>query len=482
MIAERFHEYEEFVENLEEMIAVVDRDYRFVMANRAFLRHRGMDKDQIVGRLVADTLKAGVFEKFVKQKLDACLQGEVVKFEMKYEYPHLGQRDLFVEYFPIRGPGRGVKRVACVLQDVTERRQAEAEIRRERDRAQLYLDIADVILVALDLKCRITLINRKGCSMLGWTEGEMLGRDWIDTCLPERIKPALRVTFNSLIGGDLSYVENPVLTKSGEERMIGWHNSQLRDDEGCVIGTLSSGEDITERRRVESRLHQLSGLLLQAQDNERRRLARVLHDGIGTYISGLSLALGKIRVLLDETNPVHQEVIDECKTLIRAFGGEIRAISYLLHPPTLEELGLESALEWLVRGFSERSEIEISLYTEANLGRFSAEVELTLFRVTQEALNNVYRHSGSKTASVRLFRESGNVALEISDFGKGMDASSEESTPSFTVGISGMQERVRDIGGTFVIESRTGVGCVVRVKLPVVAESKTKVRTARNPS
>ena len=117
---------------------------------------------------------------------------------------------------------------------------------------------------------------------------------------------------------------------------------------------------------------------------------------------------------------------------------------------------MQSALEWLVRGFSERSGIKISLDVEANLGRFTPEIELTLFRVTQEALNNVYRHSGSNTASIRLFRESGSIVLEIADCGKGMDASSEESEPSLTVGISGMQERVRDMGGTFVIESIAG--------------------------
>jgi PAS domain S-box-containing protein len=479
--ASKVPKYEEFVEHLDELIVLIDREYRFVMANSAYLRFRRMDKKKIVGRLVSDISGKGVFEKILKPKLDECLSGRVVKFEMKYQYPQMGERDLFISYFPVKGPKR-VERVACVFQDITERKLADAAIRMERDRAQQYLDIADVILLALDLDGRISLINRKGCAMLGWEESELLGRDWIETCLPERIKPTLRGAFNNLLGGDLSYIENPVLTKSGEERMIGWHNSLLRDEEGRVIGTLSSGEDITERRRAESRLHHLSGLMLQVQDSERRRLARELHDGIGTYISGLSLALGKIRSLLDETNPVHQKVANECKELIQAAGGEIRTISYLLHPPTLEEFGLESALEWLVRGLSERSGIKISLDVEAKMGRFPAGIELTIFRVTQEALNNVYRHSGSTTASVRLFRESGSIRLEVADKGKGMGPGFLASGPNLTVGISGMQERVRDMSGTFVIESKTGTGCVVRVTLPVPTGSNVTVRAARNPS
>jgi two-component system sensor histidine kinase/response regulator len=129
-------------------------------------------------------------------------------------------------------------------------RASEERLRRERDRAQQYLDAADVILLALDLDGRITLVNRYACSVLGWTEEELLGRNWIETSLPSRMQDALRMTFHSLLDGDLSIIENHILTRSGEERLIEWRNRLLRDDEGRVIGTLSSGTDITERNRA----------------------------------------------------------------------------------------------------------------------------------------------------------------------------------------------------------------------------------------
>jgi len=151
--------------------------------------------------------------------------------------------------------------------------------------------------------------------------------------------------------------------------------------------------------------------------------------------------------------------------------GEVRSISYLLHPPPIEEIGLVSALELLVRGFSSRSGIIISLQLATDLGRLKAETELTLFRVTQEALNNVYRHSGSSTAAVRLFCESERVVLEIADEGQGMQPVSMGSTPEFTVGISGMRERVGDVGGRFSIESVLGEGCAVRAALPLTNRS-----------
>jgi PAS domain S-box-containing protein len=154
-------------------------------------------------------------------------------------------------------------------------RRADAVIRQERDRAQQYLDIADVILLALDLEGRITLINRKGCSTLGWEEHELLGRDWVDFCLPARLRDALRTSFRKLIGGDLSYRENPVLTKSGEERMIGWRNTLLRDDRGEVIGTLSSGEDITERKLAEEDRMRVEEAL-RSSEREHRNIAAQL--------------------------------------------------------------------------------------------------------------------------------------------------------------------------------------------------------------
>jgi two-component system NarL family sensor kinase len=465
--ANRLRGYEQVVQNLEEIIVVVDRDCRYVMANQAYLDYRGVQREEIVGHLASEILDPQVLEGVIKPKLDECFQhNRVVKFELTTDSPRLGVRDLLISYFPICGPS-GVERVASITQDITERKRANELIRQERDRAQLYLDVADVILRALDVRGRVTLINRKGCTSLGWEEAELLGRDWFETCIPAGIREQIRMCFRNLLAGDLTQIENPVLTRSGEERIFRWRNALLRDEGGAVIGVLSSGEDVTERKQAESALRHLSGRLLQTQDEERRKVARELHDGIGTYVSGLSLALGKMRTFLNEKNPEHQKIVTECRELIQAAAGEIRSISYLLHPPTMEEMGLGSSLEWLVRGFSGRSGITISLQLAEDIGRLKAEIELTLFRVTQEALNNVYRHSGSSTAAVRLFQESDEIVLEIADCGRGLPPRAAGADPDFTVGISGMRERVEELGGKFSIESVAGEGCTVRAAIPL---------------
>ena len=174
--------------------------------------------------------------------------------------------------YPMVRDGKPIGSVVTFL-DVAERKRADATIRKERDRAQQYLDIADVILLALDHEGRITLINSKGCSTLGWKEQELIGRDWVDTCLPAKTRDELRAAFRKLIGGTPLHFENPVLTKSGEERMIAWRNTILRDGSGRVIGTLSSGEDITERKQAEE--------ALRRSEARARRLVESSIIGIG---------------------------------------------------------------------------------------------------------------------------------------------------------------------------------------------------------
>ncbi len=149
-----------------------------------------------------------------------------------------------------RGADGEVDFLYTVSRDITERKRAEQALRGERDRAQRYLDTADVILLKLDLEGRIVLVNRYGCSLLGWAPDELVGRDWIETCLPVRIREEVEGKRRRLLGGDLSVIENPILTRSGEERLVEWRSRLLRDDEGHVTGTFSSGTDITERSQA----------------------------------------------------------------------------------------------------------------------------------------------------------------------------------------------------------------------------------------
>lgn len=153
--------------------------------------------------------------------------------------------------------GKAIRSIG-IVQDITVRKQAEEMIVQERNRAQTYLDVVAVIMIALDSEGHIELVNNQGSVMLGYSEQELLGKDWLETCLPDRLRSDVRGVFRRLMSGDadpVEYYESPILTKNGQERIIAWHNVVLRDDTGKITGTLSSGQDITERKKAEAALH-----------------------------------------------------------------------------------------------------------------------------------------------------------------------------------------------------------------------------------
>jgi PAS domain S-box-containing protein len=340
---EKLREYEKVVEGVEEMIAVVDREYRYLIANSAFLSYRSMVKEQVVGHLVPDVLGKEVFERVIKRKMDECFEGRAVKYEVRYKYPEIGERDISVSYFPIEG-ALGTDRVACVLQDITERKRAEQELRR------------------------------------------------------------------------------------------------------------------------------LSGQLLRLQDEERRKIARDLHDAAGQDLVALATILAQLHASVPSSGRKSRKLISQCQAVADRCIRGVRTLSYLLHPPMLDEAGLEDAIRHYAGGFAERTGIEVELEVSPRFGRMKRDVELALFRVMQESLINIQRHSGSFTAKIRLERKSGVVSLEVSDKGRGTSGTellSKSGLPfEVGVGIPSMQERVKLIGGRLEIESSSG-GTTVRVMLPI---------------
>ncbi|HEV7136301.1 MAG TPA: histidine kinase [Steroidobacteraceae bacterium] len=227
--------------------------------------------------------------------------------------------------------------------------------------------------------------------------------------------------------------------------------------------------DVTTRKRAEEELRRISAELLRLQDEERRRIGRELHDSTGQSLAALEIELAQLEPEAQKLSTGAREQLERCVQLARQCSGEIRTASYLLHPPLLDELGLASALRWLADGLRERSGLELRLQLPERLQGLTPEEELALFRVAQEALTNVHRHSSSPSVAIRLRAEPASVVLEIEDAGRGIAAakgSDPESSGRFAgVGVVGMRERIRQLGGTFTVESTAG-GTLVRACIP----------------
>jgi signal transduction histidine kinase len=230
---------------------------------------------------------------------------------------------------------------------------------------------------------------------------------------------------------------------------------------------------IAERIRAEDSLQHLSGRLLRLQDEERQRISRELHDSTTQMLGAVAINVGQAQRLAEEVrDPKLTSLLRDSMQFLDQVTTEIRTVSYLLHPPVLDELGLEYVLPWYVDGFSKRSGISVDLDIQPDLGRLPQEVEITLFRITQEALTNVHRHSGSPTASITLFRDGGVATLEIEDQGCGVPRvvlePTRETIANLGVGIAGMRERVRQLGGDLEIAGSPH-GTTIRAVLPLSA-------------
>ena len=227
-------------------------------------------------------------------------------------------------------------------------------------------------------------------------------------------------------------------------------------------------------------VRQLSGRLLQMQDEERRRIARELHDSAGQIVAAMSMNLSMVERESGNLSATAAGAVTETNELVQELSRQIRTISYLLHPPLLDEVGLASALEWYINGFAERSKIQVSLDLPGDFGRLSPEMETAIFRVVQECLTNVHRHSGSSTVAVRIANVANQLRVEVEDRGKGIspEKQSEMAGGGRTgVGMGGMRERLRQFGGQLEVNSAPGLTVVVAT-LPL---SQPRAKSASSP-
>jgi PAS domain S-box-containing protein len=367
-------------------------------------------------------------------------------------------------------------------------------LRRSEERFRLLVDaVQDYAIFMLDVQGHVSSWNSGAERTKGYRVTEIIGKHF-SVFYPEEDVRSGKPQRELEIAAREGRVEDEGwrLRKDGSRFWANVIITALRDEAGRLVGFGKVTRDFTERIRInealrkeieekteaERKLHeserslrQLSLRLLQTQDEERRRIGRDLHDSVGQYLVGLKMKLDSFKSSAKRSQRKDASQLAECSQLIEEAIKEVRTISYVLYPPMLEELGLKSAIPWYLEGFTKRSGIKTTFEVSPDFDRVPGDLELALFRVLQESLTNVHRHSGSSTASARLLTRNRAVILEVIDEGKGTQSKNSKERAqdwmgAFGVGLRGMSERMRQLGGSLELSS-TQAGTTVTATLPI---------------
>ena len=437
-------------------------DATFVDVNPAFERITGYAKEKVAEERVSKVFPQ-IKPQWVEKLGLVALTGESVHFE--------GYSDVFEKHFDVTAFRPRPRHFAIVFADITERKRAEQRLEEAERKYHSIFENAMEGIFQVREDGSILTANPAMARILGYSTPRKFMDEvrnleqhlYIEPQRPSGFIPLLRQQ------GAISEFEAQMRRKDGKLIWVMGSAYPVCDDEGKVLYYEGTLRDVTEHKKAEEVLRRLSSQLLQAQDDERRRIARELHDSTGQYLSALSMNLSWMNQPSCVLDPKVRSVVRESIDLVKRALSEIRNFSYLLHPPVLDEYGLCAALRWFVHGFSQRSGIKVDMDVPQNLPRLPRHMETALFRVVQECLTNVHRHSGSKWATISLRRKSGALLLEISDEGHGISAGPEVAggeDERIGVGIAGIRERMRELGGRLEIKSDSH-GTVVRAKLPL---------------
>ena len=350
-------------------------------------------------------------------------------------------------------------RVLTIVRDVTtQHRTADTLEEAKHFSARVANTIPNIIYVYDLNERRNTYINERGALILGYTTDEILAMG--DRFLPELMHPDDYVRMQEAFR-DYAFASDERIFegvyrmrhRNGEWRWLHRYATVFaRDANGRPTQILGAATDVTELKNAERQLQSLSARLLEVQDDEQRRIARELHDGPAQMLFGIGTSVARIREIPNLPAEA-AAALTECQAMVDECLRDVRSLSYVLHHPLLDSAGLSAALKWFSDGFSRRSGIDVQLDIDQSLGRLPVAIERDLFRIAQEGLGNVARHSGSRRAVIRLERARDEVRLQIQDFGSGMRLGKDPTGSVPGVGITGMRERLRHLGGHLDLQS-----------------------------
>ena len=402
------------------------------------------------------------------------------------------------------------------------RRTKNTSVKKRERRFRPTVSVLQTILSTItdfnylfDREGRFVYANQALLDLWGLELKDAVGQNFVDLKYPEALAERLQrqiqevftnkagVTDETLYtsptgaGGYYEYIFRPVFDKRGNVKLVAGSTrditerkrteEKLRESEERLRELAGSLENQVRERTAmleeqnkqilaqASHLQRLSVQVMNVKDSEGRRIARELHDSAGQITAALLMNLGTLAKKLKKADAAVTNLVDEAIGNAKELDRDIRTTSYLLHPPMLDEIGLSAALRWYLQGLKQRASLDVELGIPEDFGRLPAAAELTIFRIVQECVTNVHRHSGSKSARVNISREEEHVSLTVADVGRGIPASllAKMLTEGSGVGLRGIRERIRSLNGQLCLESKPGLGTTVTVTFAINSETSS---------
>ncbi len=442
-----------------------DREGRYRFVNEQFLLRFGLRREQVIGRSDADLFTRAQADNFAQSDLQVLERGAPLELEVTTQFVD-GPRFSSVSKFPVFDAAGAVVGVGGVATDITERRKAEQALREQGTLLAEAQRLAGLGCWEWDPQSGRVSWSDELYRIYGVQRGVF--QPSFESYL-ERVHPQDRERVGRLVAAAVQErgagfdFEERIVRPDGAVRDLRSHGEVVRDDAGRVLKVVGACLDITEHKAAEAALRALSRRLVQAEESERRRIARELHDQVGQNLSALNINLDILLGSLKD-GPLRTRMEDSLR-LVDGTLQSIEAVMAELRPPLLDEYGLGAALAWYAEEYAQRTGIRVSLDKPQEPGRaLRPEAAVALFRIAQEALNNVAKHAGAKLVRIGLALEGDEVSLSIVDDGSGFDAA---QAPRGRWGMTTMRERAEAAGGGLSIDSSVGKGTAVCAWVPL---------------
>ncbi|MGB8580242.1 MAG: PAS domain S-box protein [Candidatus Sulfotelmatobacter sp.] len=460
----------------------------------------GWSPEEVMGRNIMEITVSSETEEEARKSMASVLAGNSWAGEFQVRSRNGSFVSALVTLSLVRDEDGEPVAVVGVSQDIKGLKEIEGALRRSEEQFQAFANSVPELCWMAHSDGQVFWRNERWYEYTGSTPQEMEGLGGQSAHDPKILPSILERWKASIESGDTFEMEFPLRSADGVFRWFLTRIRPVRDQAGNITRWYGTATNIDEQRqlleslseardelekRVQERtaelhiatesLRDLSARLLRMRDDEQRRLARELHDSVGQLLAAIGMNNAVVSVEAGRLTPATARCLAENADLVDEVSREIRTISHLLHPPLLDEAGLASALRWYTEGFAKRSRIDVNLEIPPDMGRMPNDAEIAMFRVVQECLTNIHRHSESSTATIRIQRQANRVLLQVQDHGKGI---TQEKLEKFTrtgrigVGFGGMRERLRQLGGTLEIQSGER-GTLVSATLPLGGTDST---------